>query len=170
LSPSLLREAAADRAELVVCVTNDDKVNLMSAVMAKREGAARTICLVNEQAFADLREPLEIDAFIDPRSTTVSTILQHIRRGRITGLQSLGGGKAEALEGVALNTSPLVGKAIDAMDLPDGVTLGAVVRGDKVLMPGDGETIRENDRVLLFAETALVAKVEQLFRVSLEYF
>lgn len=170
LSPSLLREAAADRAELVVCVTNDDKVNLMSAVMAKREGAARTICLVNEQAFADLREPLDIDAFIDPRSTTVSTILQHIRRGRITGLQSLGGGKAEALEGVALATSPMIGKSIDEMDLPDGVTLGAVVRGDKVLMPGDGETVRENDRVLLFAETALVTKVEQLFRVSLEYF
>ncbi|MCW5723683.1 MAG: Trk system potassium transporter TrkA [Maricaulaceae bacterium] len=170
LAPGLLREAGAEEAELAVCVTNDDKVNLLSAVMAKREGAGRAICLVNERAFENLREPLEIDAFIDPRATTVSTILQHIRRGRITGLQTMAGGQAEALEGVALSTSPLIGRPLDELELPDGVALGAVVRGDQVLMPGDDDRIRQNDRVLFFAEAAQVGRVEQLFRVSLEYF
>ena len=170
LDARLMREAGVADAELVVCVTNDDKVNMLSAVMAKREGAERALSLINDRAFESLRDALDIDVLIDPRATTVSTILQHIRRGRITGLQSLGGGQAEALEGVALSTSPLVGKTLDELDLPDGVALGAVVRGDKVILPCDEGRIRENDRVLLFCNTALIPKVEHLFRVSLEYF
>jgi trk system potassium uptake protein TrkA len=170
LDSRIMREAGAPNAELVVCVTNDDKVNMLAAVMAKREGAQRTLCLVNQQEFEGLRKPLGIDVLIDPRATTVSTILQHIRRGRITGLASLGGGQAEALEGIALATSPLVGKALDELELPDGVALGAVVRGDDVILPCDEGHIRENDRVLLFCNTALIPKVEHLFRVSLDYF
>jgi len=170
LNAQLMHEAGVAQAELVVCVTNDDKVNMLSAVMAKREGALRALSLINEKSFETLREPLDIDVLIDPRATTVSTILQHIRRGRITGLQTLGGGQAEALEGVALATSPLIGKQIDDLDLPDGVALGAVVRGDKVLLPGDEGRVRENDRVLLFCNASVIGKVEHLFRVSLEYF
>jgi trk system potassium uptake protein TrkA len=143
---------------------------MLSAVMAKREGAERALSLVNDRSFETMREALGIDVLIDPRATTVSTILQHIRRGRITGLQSLGGGEAEALEGIALSTSPLVGRTLDDLELPDGVALGAVVRGDKVILPCDEGRIRENDRVLLFCNTALIPKVEHLFRVSLEYF
>ncbi|GJL96946.1 MAG: Trk system potassium transport protein TrkA [Hyphobacterium sp.] len=170
LTPELLREAGADRAELVVCVTNDDKVNLLSAVMAKKEGAGSAICLVNEQAFEPLREPLNVDAFIDPRTITISTILQHIRRGRITGLQSIANGLAEALEGVVLATSPLLGKSIDELDLPDNVTVGALVQGGKIFMPGESAIVKEGDRMLLFADSAAVSKVERLFRVSLDYF
>lgn len=170
LDTRLMQEAGAPEAELVVCVTNDDKVNMLSAVMAKQEGAQRALSLVNERTFEGLRDPLGIDVLIDPRATTVSTILQHIRRGRITGLQTLGGGQAEALEGIALATSPLVGKTLEELELPDGVALGAVVRGDKVILPCDEGRIRENDRVLLFCNTALIPKVEHLFRVSLEYF
>ena len=170
LDARVMREAGVPEAELIVCVTNDDKVNMLSAVMAKREGAQRTLSLVNERAFENLRQPLDIDVMIDPRSTTVSTILQHIRRGRITGLQTLGGGQAEALEGIALATSPLLGKPLNELDLPDGVALGAVVRGEKVFLPGDKERVKENDRVLLFCSSGVIQKVEHLFRVSLEYF
>lgn len=170
LDTKLLKEAGVQDAELVVCVTNDDKVNMLSAVMSKREGAERTLSLINERTFEGLRKPLGIDVLIDPRAATVSTILQHIRRGRITGLQSLGGGQAEAVEGIALKTSPLVGKSIDALDLPDGVALGAVVREGEVILPCDEGRVRENDRVLLFCNKALIPKVEHLFRVSLDYF
>ena len=170
LESRLMREAGVADAELVVCVTNDDKVNMLSAVMAKREGAKRALSLINERAFEDLREALGIDVLIDPRATTVSTILQHIRRGRITGLQTLGGGQAEALEGIALATSPLIGQPLDGLELPDGVALGAVVRGNRVLLSSDEDRVRENDRVLLFCNAADIGKVEHLFRVSLEYF
>jgi trk system potassium uptake protein TrkA len=170
LDRDVLREAGIEDSELALCLTNDDKVNLLSAVMAKREGAARALCLVNDQAFNPVKAALDIDVFIDPRAVTVSTILQHIRRGRITGLQTLAGGAAEALEGVALSTSPLVGKSLKNLDLPEGVAVGAVVRGDKVFFSRDAVKIEENDRVVFFALKASVPKVEHMFRVSLEYF
>ena len=170
LDREVLREAGVEDCELALCLTNDDKVNLLSAVMAKKEGAERALCLVNDQAFNPVKSALDIDVLIDPRAVTVSTILQHIRRGRITGLQTLAGGAAEALEGVTLSTSPLVGKSLRGLDLPEGVAVGAVVRGDKVYFARDAISIEENDRVVFFALKAAVPKVEQMFRVSLEYF
>ncbi|KPP82890.1 MAG: trk system potassium uptake protein TrkA [Oceanicaulis sp. HLUCCA04] len=170
LDRRLLREAGVEDAELAICLTNDDKVNLLSAVMAKREGAQRTLCLVNEPGLKDVRQELGIDIMIDPRGVTVSTILQHIRRGRITGLQTLADGQAEALEGVALATSPLVGKSLRDLELPEDVSVCALVRGDKVFFRRDNVTIETNDRLVVFALKAGVPKVEQLFRVSLEYF
>lgn len=170
LDRDVLREAGVEDAELALCLTNDDKVNLLSGVMAKKEGAARSLCLVNNQAFHPVQEALDVDVMIDPRAVTVSTILQHIRRGRITGLQTMGGGMAEALEGVTLSTSPLVGQNLSSLEPPEGVAICAMVRGEQVFFRGDSVVIQENDRVILFALKAAIPKVEQLFRVSLEYF
>lgn len=170
LDRQILREAGVEEAELAICLTNDDKVNLLSAVMAKREGAQRTLCLINDEAFRPVRSSLGIDVMIDPRAVTVSTILQHIRRGRITGLLTIGGGAAEILEGIVLSTSPLMGQRLDELELPDEVTVAALVRGDKIFFAKDTTIIEENDRVIFFALKSAVSKVEQLFRVSLEYF
>jgi trk system potassium uptake protein TrkA len=170
LDRDVLREAGVEDAELALCLTNDDKVNLLSGVMAKKEGAARSLCLVNNQAFHPVQEALDVDVMIDPRAVTVSTILQHIRRGRITGLQTMGDGMAEALEGVTLSTSPLVGQNLSTLEPPEGVAVCAMVRGDRVYFRRDSVVIQENDRVIFFALKASVPKVEQLFRVSLEYF
>lgn len=170
LDRQVLREAGVEEAELAICLTNDDKVNLLSAVMAKREGAQRTLSLVNDEAFRPVKTALGIDVLIDPRTVTISTILQHIRRGRITGLQTLGGGEAEALEGVTLSTSPLIGKTLNDLELPENVAICALVRGNQVFFQRDPVTIQENDRVIFFALKSAVSKVEQLFRVSLEYF
>ncbi len=170
LNRDILREAGAQNAEVVISLTNDDKVNVLSAVLAKNEGVKRAFCLINDRSYEDLQESLGVDVFIDPRTTTVSTILQHVRRGRITGLYSIGDGEAEALEGVALETSPLVGRKWEQLDLPSGVTLAAVARGEQVLMPDEDLTIQEGDRVVVFAERELVGEVERLFRVSAAYF
>lgn len=170
LDRDVLREAGIEESEQALCLTNDDKVNLLSAVMAKREGAARSLCLVNNQAFNPVKSALDIDVLIDPRTVTVSTILQHIRRGRITGLETMAQGQAEALEGEALSTSPLVGHRLADLELPDGVAVGALVRGEKVYFLRDDVRVEEHDKIVFFALKAMVSKVEQMFRVSLEYF
>ena len=170
LDPVLLQEAGIKDVETVVALTNDDQANILTCVISKREGAARTMSLINNQIYTPLMRSLGVDASLNPRATTVSNILQHVRRGRIRGLQSVHDGDAEVIEAEALETSPLVGQPLRNVDLPDGVLIGAVVRDGEVITPRGGTEIAAGDRVVIFALSDQVKKVEQMFRVSLEFF
>jgi len=166
----LLREADVRDAEAFVALTNDDQVNILSAVMAKQEGCSHTLSLINSMDYIPVLKSLGIDAYISPRATTVSTILQHVRRGRIRGVHSVQNGLAEVIEAEALDTSPLVGKPLREAGLPDGIRIGAIVRDGTMIYPSGSSQIKAHDRVVIFALAEHVREVEHLFRVSLEFF
>jgi len=170
LDVDIQKEANVKAAETIIAVTNDDKVNILSSLLAKQAGSKRAITLINNQNFGPLTYSVGIDAFVDPRQTTVSSILQHMRRGRIRSLQNLAGGIAEVLEAVALETSPLVGKPLREIRLPEGIIIGSVVRGDEVIVPRGGTVIKPDDVVVVFTRLEMIKKVEELFSVRLEYF
>ncbi len=170
LDQSILREAGIQDAESIVALTNDDKVNILTAVIGKQLGCGKSMTLINSPDFGAIVGPLGIDTFLDPRATTVSTILQHVRRGRIRRVHSVRGGAAEVIEAEALETSPLVGLPLRESDLPDGAIVGAIVRGGEVVLPRGDTVIEAGDRVILFVESSVVRKVEKLVRVGLEYF
>jgi len=107
---------------------------------------------------------------IDPRASTVSSILRHMRRGRIIDLFSIENGKAEVMEGEVLDTSPMAGKTIGDMDISSGIAIGAVIRGGQVLVPDDTLVVKAKDQIVLLAERSALKDVEKLFRVSMEYF
>ncbi len=170
LDRALLREAGVEEAETVVAVTDNDQVNILASVVAKREGARRAMALINDQDYGPVAEAVGIDRFVDPRATTISTILQHIRRGRIKGVYSLSDGEAELIDAIALDTSPLINKPLKDADLPDGVMIGAVFRDGEVSMPNSMTVIKPGDRIVLMALRDHVKDVEQMFRVSIDYF
>ncbi|HET6522655.1 MAG TPA: Trk system potassium transporter TrkA, partial [Geminicoccaceae bacterium] len=166
----ILEEANVRATEAVVTVTNDDEVNIMAALLAKRHGAQRALTLVNNNAYMPLLSSIGIDVAINPRETTVSSVLRHVRRGRIQSVYTLRDGEAEVFEAEALETSPLVGQPLRDVRLPGGVVVGAIVRGDEVLIPRGGTVIRANDRVVVVARAAAVKRVEKMFAVRLDYF
>ena len=170
LDAEILEEASANLAETVVAVSNDDEVNILTSLLAKRYGCQRAVTLINKTSYAALVGPLGIDAVVSPRAITVSTILQHVRRGRIRSVHSIPEGFGEVIEAEALETSSLVGVPIREADLPDGVIVGAIVRGDEVIIPRGDTVVRANDLVVIFAATAAVKKIEKLFAVKLEFF
>ncbi|MTJ80733.1 MAG: Trk system potassium transporter TrkA [Telmatospirillum sp.] len=170
LDSALLEEANVGAAETVVAVTNDDETNVLSALLAKRHGAKRVMALVNKTDYAPLMSTLGIDVVISPRAITVSNILHHVRRGRIHSVHSIHEGFGELIEADAMETSPLVGKPLKEIKLPTGVLLGAVVRNDKVISPRGTTVVQSGDRVVLFAATDAVKKVEKMFSVRLEFF
>ncbi len=170
LEEALLHEAGVDTADIIVSVTNDDQVNILSSVLAKRLGSQRNLCLINSSGYMTIVRSLGIDAFINPRSVTVSRILQHVRRGRIRAVQTVLNGAGEVVEAVALATSPMAGRTLRDLDLPDGIRVGAILRKSKVIMPTGDTMIEVDDRVIIFATAAHVREVEQMFRVSLDYF
>ncbi|MEM9754625.1 MAG: TrkA C-terminal domain-containing protein, partial [Pseudomonadota bacterium] len=170
LDTEMLREASVDRADAVLCVTDDDKTNLLAAVRAKSEGASLAIALVNDPTLAPLLGPLDIDAYVNPRATTVSSILRHIRHGRVRGVYSIGDGEAEIIEAQILSTSPMAGTAIRDLDLPEGVIIGAVQKGNEVIRPKGSTQLEEGDLITVFAMSADVPQVEALLQVSIDFF
>ncbi len=170
LDVALLAEANIQKADAVLCVTDDDKVNLLAAVRAKSEGCPMAIALVNDPTLVSLMGPLDIDAYINPRATTVSSILRHIRHGRVRTVYSIGDAEAEVIEAQVLSTSPLAGRTIREIDFPEGVLVGAVMKGRDVLKPASDTRIDEGDVIVLFVMASDVSEVERLLQVSIDFF
>ncbi len=170
LGIELLREANIESADAILAVTDDDKTNILACVRAKSEGVTLAISLVNDPSLIPLMGPLHIDAYINPRATTVSSILRHIRHGRVRGVYSIGDAEAEVIEAQVLSTSPMSGRQIRDIDFPEGVRVGAVEKGGQVVRPQGDTRIDEGDIVVLFALADDVPEVERLLQVSVDFF
>ncbi|MGY8986559.1 MAG: Trk system potassium transporter TrkA [Sphingomonadales bacterium] len=167
LDTDILNEANVKATETLIAVSNDDEVNILSSLLAKNLGADRTITLINNAIYAPLMGNLGIDVYMDPKETTVSTILQYIRRGKILGLHSIRNGEAEIIEAEVLDSSPISGKSINDMDLPDGIMIGAISRKNEVIMPRAATLFHTGDKVVVLAKEEVVKKVEELFSVRI---
>ncbi len=170
LDSTLLNEAGISRADAVLAVTDDDKVNMLSAVRAKAEGCPFAISLINDPTLVPLMGPLGIDAHINPRATTVSSILRHIRHGKVRGVYSIGDAEAEVIEAEVMSTSNIAGSAIRDIDFPEGVLVGGVMKDGEVFKPTGGLRIEAGDVIVLFALSSDVPMVEQLLQVSIDFF
>jgi trk/ktr system potassium uptake protein len=170
LDPEILEEANVASTDTVVAVTDGDETNILASLLAKRHGARRAITLLNKSTYEPLTATLGIDVVVSPRNITASSILQHVRRGRIHAVHTIRDGFGELIEAEALETSSLVGTALRDVNLPPGVMIGAIVRGGQVISPRGNTVVQNKDRVVLFATADVVRKVEKLFSVRLEYF
>ena len=170
LDLEILDESNVENAETVIAVSNDDEVNILASLLAKRQGCRKAITLINSNSYTQLVDGLGIDTVVSPRAITVSTILQHVRRGRIRSVHSLAEGIGEVIEAEALETSALVGKPLRQANLPSGAVVGALLRGERVIVPRGDSVIRAGDLVIIFADSETVKKVEKLFAVKLEFF
>ncbi|MFQ6552211.1 Trk system potassium transporter TrkA [Aestuariibius insulae] len=170
LDVALLDEANIKKADAVLCVTDDDKTNLLTAVRAKGQGCPMTIALINDPTLIPLMSQLEIDAYINPRATTVSSILRHIRHGRVRAVYSIGDAEAELLEAQVLSTSPISGQRLRDVDFPEGVLVGGVMKGETFVKPTGSTRIDEGDVIAIFAMAADVPEVERLLQVSIDFF
>ncbi|MEM1074502.1 MAG: Trk system potassium transporter TrkA [Pseudomonadota bacterium] len=170
LDAGLLSEAGIARADAMLSVTDDDKTNMLACVRAKSEGCPFTIALINDPTLVPMMGPLGIDAYINPRATTVSSILRHIRHGRVRAVYSIGDAEAEVIEAEVLSTSTLAGRQISEIEFPEGVLVGGIRKGDEMIRPLGGTRIDEGDVVALFALSKDVREVERLMQVSIDFF
>jgi trk system potassium uptake protein len=169
----LLLEENIENTDVFCAVTNDDEANILSAMLAKRLGAARVMALINRPSYVDLVQSGPIDIAISPQQATIGTLLTHVRRGDVVQVHSLRRGAAEAIEAVAhgdRGSSKVVGRAIEEIKLPKGTTIGAVVRGDQVLVAHHDTMIESDDHVILFlVDKRKVREVEKLFQVGVTF-
>jgi trk system potassium uptake protein len=167
----LLIEENIDSTDVFVALTNSEEANILSAMLAKRLGAHKVMALINKPSYADLIESGSIDVAISPQSITIGSLLAHVRRGEVVRVHSLRRGAAEAIEAIAHGdeqTSRVVGRTVDDIPLPEGSSIGAVVRGEQVIMAHHDTFVRADDHVILFlSDRRHIEAVERLFmRVS----
>lgn len=172
---NLLVEEHIEQTDVFIAVTNDDEVNIMSAMLAKQMGAKKVMVLTQRNAYLDLiQKDNVIDIAISPQQATISSLLTHVRRGDVVNVYSLRRGAAEAIEAIAhgdKSTSRVVGRAIRDIKLPPGTTIGAIVREDEVLIAHDSTMIEQDDHVILFlVNKDYVRDVERLFEPSPFFF
>lgn len=165
LDYEMLREAGIDGVETVISVTDDDKVNILSSLLAKRQGANRTLTLLNNMSYSSLITSIGVDAVISPRSITVSTILRHIREGRVRSVYSLCDGAAELIEAEARETSSIIGLTIGDINIKGSIKVMALIRDDEVILNPPKMVIHVEDRLVLVASKNAVEKVQKLFSV-----
>jgi len=160
--------------DVFLALTNDDEANIMSSLLAKRLGAKKVMALINNPAYVDLVQGGEIDIAISPQQATIGSLLAHVRRGDVVNVHSLRRGAAEAMEAIAHGdkiSSKVVGRAIEDIDLPEGTTIGAIVREDEVLIAHDDTVVETGDHVILFlVDRKRIPEVERLFQVGFSFF
>ena len=170
LDSAILREAGVHNTETFVSVTEDDEVNILSALLAKRTGAKHAVALINIPGFIPLVGTLGVDAVINPSQITVSSILEHVRRGRIRDVHPVIEDLGEVLEAEALPSSLLVGKPLRLAKIPKGIAVGGVLRDGRVIAARGDTVIESGDTVVIFAARGKITQVEKLLSVRLDIF
>jgi trk system potassium uptake protein TrkA len=170
----LLLEENIEDTDVFCAVTNADEANILSAMLAKRLGARKVMALINRTAYVDLVQSSRIDVAISPQQATIGSLLKHVRKGDVVVVHSLRRGAAEAIEAIAHgdeSSSKVVGRAIEDIRLPKGCNIGAIVRGDEVLIAHHDTVIQSDDHVILVLQDRMkVPDVERLFSVGVTFF
>jgi len=173
LDEEVLLEANLEEVQSVLALTNDDEDNLMVSVLVEKFAKdndelsdKRTMALINKPNYSLLQTSLKIDDFIDPRMNTVSSILKHIHKGTIENAYSILNGEYEIIEAEIIDTSELVNKELKNSNLPDEIRIGAILRGDEVIIPRSNFVFKKQDKVVLLVKKDFIHVVENMFRIS----
>ncbi len=163
LNVKLLKEANISKADVAISITNDDRTNILSALLAKEYGAKRVLSLVNQSTYGSIIENSGLDSIINPRAVTVSTILQYIRKGKITAVRRLYEGDAEIIEIEATDQSKIINIPLRNLSLPKNLIIAALVRDNILIIPNGDDEVRSGDRAILIDINKNAKEIENLF-------
>ena len=170
LDTEILSEAGVSSSEVVISVTDDDEVNIFSTLLSKEMGCKRTIALMNNSNYRKLSQKLDLDVIVSPKTTTISAILQFVRKGKVTEIHDFGDNRGEIMEIEILQTSKFSDKKINELELSKGIIIGAVVRNKEVFFPDDEFILQINDKIILYADSYSIKEVEKFSEVNIEFF
>jgi trk system potassium uptake protein TrkA len=166
----LLNEENIQEMDFVITLTDDEEINILASLLAKRMGARKTITKISKFSYFSLMSMIGIEQVVSPRLSAINTILQHIRRGKVLSSLSIKGEQAEFMEAVALETSEIVGKPLKNISFPKGALVTSIIRNDNIIIPSGDSVIEPDDRIIIFATRQAIPKIEKILTVKLEYF
>ena len=165
---SLLFEEHIENIDVFLSLSSDDEANIMSALLAKRLGAKKAMVLIQRIAYINLIQGGTIDIAISPQQATISALLGHVRKGDVANVVSLRHGLAEMLEIIIHgeeSSSHVIGRMVNELKMPTGAVIGAILRGNDVLIGDSRTVIQAGDHVVVYlSEKKYISDVEKLFQ------
>lgn len=162
--PDMLRDAGVEQADYFVATTQEDEVNLLSALLARELGAKSVVALYNQPEFLDLLHAVNIDLPLSPRLTVAGTILRMVHRREIVSLDLVEGGEAEVVEFEVPDNARVLGKPLQRLRFPRSSIVGAVARGSELFVPTGDFQFQAGDRALVFTMAEALPNLEKIFR------
>lgn len=169
LDPDILKEAGITDIDAVIAVTDDEKVNILASLLAKRQGAKYSLCILNNMSYGPIVSSLGVDAIISPKAVTISTILQHVRKGKVKAAYPLREGFGEIMDIEIGSNNNIIGKSLESLNKENQVCVIAVMRNDIILSTTKDDIIKDGDRIILVVATNHVSRVEKLFSQRTDY-
>ena len=166
----LLNEENIQDMDVVITLTSDEETNILTSLLVKRMGARKTITKIDKFSYFPLMSAIGLEQVVSPRLSSINTILQHIRRGKVLSAISLKGEQAEVMEAIALETSDIVGTPLRKIAFPKDALLAGIIHKEKVIIPSGDSIIEPEDRIIIFATRKAIPKIEKILAVKLEYF
>ncbi|HMA66772.1 MAG TPA: Trk system potassium transporter TrkA [Desulfosalsimonadaceae bacterium] len=167
---SLLVEENIQDMDVVITLTDDEETNILVSLLAKRMGARKTITRLSKFSYFPLMSSIGLEQVVSPRLSAIDTILQFIRRGKVLSARTISDEQAEVWEAEALETSDIVGRPLKETNMPQGALVIGIIRQDEILIPSGESVIQPNDRIIVFAKRQVIAKIEKILTVKLEFF
>jgi trk system potassium uptake protein TrkA len=162
LENEILEEVDISNIDSFIAVTDDDEVNILSSLLAKRAGAKKCMTLINNSSYSSILSNIGIDISIDPHLITISRILEKVRSGRIRSVYSIGEGFGEVIEAEILENSDFANKKLGDLNLSKSIRIGAILRNNKIIIPNSDTIFEVNDDVVFFSETNFIKQLEKL--------
>lgn len=158
----LLIEENIGDIDVYIASSNNDELNIMASLLAKKLGAKKVISLVNRTDYIPLAHNLGIGSVLCPRLITASIILRYLRKGEVLSLTAIAENKAEIMEVEVSKSSAIVGKTLKEGIFPKNSVLGAIIRGERIIIPTGEDLIRERDKLIVFALKDAIKNLEKL--------
>ena len=165
----LLAEENVRDMDMVIMLTNDEETNIIASLLAKRMGAKKAITKISRFSYLPLMDGIGIEKVVNPRLSTINSILKHIRRGKVLSAISIRGQQAEVIEAEAMASSGIIRKPLKSISFPKGVLVAGIVHDGQVTIPTGSSVIYPGDRVVIFAGKQSISKIERMLAVELEY-
>ena len=152
--------------DMVIALTDDEEMNILACLLAKRLGAKKTVARVNKFAYMKLVQVIGIDHIVSPRRSAINSIFPFMRRGQVVSTVFIKGQEAEVLEAVALSNSDIVGTPLKDLKFPKDALILCLARGEEVVIPSGDTVIQPQDTVIILSTRQHIGRVEQILSPS----
>ncbi|MDA9137577.1 NAD-binding protein, partial [Pelagibacterales bacterium] len=160
----LLDEANISSTDMILALTNDDETNIIVSAIARKKDC-KSLILINNSDYNNIKDVLGIDRIIDPRMTTVSKILKHVHKGSFVSVYTVGNADAEVIHAEATKSTQILNKPLCEAELPDGIKIGLIIRNNDVIVPDKNTIVEVGDNVIIIAMSDNVNMAEEIFQV-----